>query len=88
MRTTTVCWRISTNATVTGGTPTPNKSYSVYVQPRRNIQFGTIGINCQDLDTLVEKGLIEKSELDKRTNYYTVTQRGQRELETRRIWEA
>ncbi|QLG29891.1 helix-turn-helix transcriptional regulator (plasmid) [Halorarum halophilum] len=40
-----------------------------------------------NLDTLVEKGLIKKGELDKRTNFYTVTQRGQRELEARRVWE-
>jgi len=35
-----------------------------------------------NLDTLVEKG-----EQDRRTNYYTVTTRGQRELEARRDWE-
>jgi PadR family transcriptional regulator PadR len=40
-----------------------------------------------NLDTLVEKGLLEKGELDKRTNYYQVTQRGQREIEARREWE-
>jgi DNA-binding PadR family transcriptional regulator len=41
-----------------------------------------------NLDTLVEKGLIEKGKLDDRTNFYTVTQRGQREIEARRDWEA
>ncbi|QGX93382.1 PadR family transcriptional regulator (plasmid) [Haloplanus rallus] len=40
-----------------------------------------------NLDDLVEKGLLEKGELDKRTNVYTVTQRGQREIEARREWE-
>jgi PadR family transcriptional regulator, regulatory protein PadR len=40
-----------------------------------------------NLDTLVNKGLIEKSEKDRRTNIYTLTQRGQREIETRRDWE-
>mgnify|MGYP000591973428 CR=1 FL=1 len=40
-----------------------------------------------NLDTLVEKGLVEKGELDKRTNYYSVTRRGRRELEARREWE-
>jgi DNA-binding PadR family transcriptional regulator len=40
-----------------------------------------------NLDTLVEKGLLEKGEQDQRTNYYTVTTRGQRELEARRDWE-
>ena len=40
-----------------------------------------------NLDTLVEKGLLEKGEQDRRTNYYVVTTRGQRELEARRDWE-
>ncbi|EMA56282.1 PadR family transcriptional regulator [Halococcus thailandensis] len=40
-----------------------------------------------NLDTLVDKGLLEKGELDKRTNYYQVTQRGHREIEARREWE-
>jgi DNA-binding PadR family transcriptional regulator len=40
-----------------------------------------------NLDTLVEKGLLEKGEQDQRTNYYVVTTRGQRELEARRDWE-
>ena len=40
------------------------------------------------LDTLVEKGLVEKGELDRRTNFYTLTQRGRRELEARREWES
>ena len=40
-----------------------------------------------NLDTLVEKGLVEKGEKDRRTNVYTVTKCGQRELEARRDWE-
>ncbi|WP_227357373.1 PadR family transcriptional regulator [Haladaptatus salinisoli] len=40
-----------------------------------------------NLDTLVDKGLIEKSEKDRRTNSYTLTQRGQREIQARRDWE-
>jgi DNA-binding PadR family transcriptional regulator len=40
-----------------------------------------------NLDTLVEKGLVEKGEKDRRTNVYTVTKRGRRELEARRDWE-
>jgi PadR family transcriptional regulator PadR len=40
-----------------------------------------------NLDTLVDKGLVEKGELDKRTNYYAITRRGERELEARRDWE-
>ncbi|MFC7166055.1 helix-turn-helix transcriptional regulator [Halospeciosus flavus] len=40
-----------------------------------------------NLDTVVDKGLVEKGEIDKRTNFYTLTRRGQRELEDRREWE-
>ena len=40
-----------------------------------------------NLDTLVEKGLIEKGQIDKRTNSYEVTQRGHREIDARREWE-
>ncbi|WP_433634416.1 helix-turn-helix transcriptional regulator, partial [Halomicrococcus sp. NG-SE-24] len=29
-----------------------------------------------NLDTLVDKGLVEKGEIDNRTNFYTLTQRG------------
>jgi PadR family transcriptional regulator PadR len=40
-----------------------------------------------NLDTLVEKRLIEKGQIDKRTNSYEVTQRGNREIDARREWE-
>lgn len=41
-----------------------------------------------NLDTLVEKGLVEKGQKDRRTNYYAVTRRGQREIDARDEWEA
>ncbi|WP_277555263.1 PadR family transcriptional regulator [Halobaculum limi] len=41
-----------------------------------------------NLDTLVEKGLIEKGRHDQRTNFYTLTARGGREIDARREWEA
>lgn len=40
-----------------------------------------------NLDTLVDKGLIEKGVIDKRTNYYDITARGRREIEARHEWE-
>jgi DNA-binding PadR family transcriptional regulator len=40
-----------------------------------------------NLDTLVDKGLVEKGELDRRTNFYALTSRGRRELDARREWE-
>ena len=41
-----------------------------------------------NLDQLVDKGLVEKGELDQRTNYYQLTRRGEREINARREWEA
>ena len=40
-----------------------------------------------NLDTLVEKGMVEKGQRDRRTNYYTLTGRGEREMGARRDWE-
>jgi DNA-binding PadR family transcriptional regulator len=50
----------------------------------KEIQHGRLYPN---LDTLVEKGLVEKGEKDRRTNVYTLTRRGHREIEARRDWE-
>ena len=41
-----------------------------------------------NLDTLVEKGLIEKGQVDRRTNYYTLTRRGDREIDARTDWKS
>jgi len=51
----------------------------------REIHHGRLYPN---LDTLVEKGLIEKSQRDRRTNEYSTTRRGTREIEARTEWEA
>lgn len=40
-----------------------------------------------NLDTLVEKELVEKGTIDKRTNSYELTEQGRSELETHRDWE-
>lgn len=40
-----------------------------------------------NLDTLVDKGLVEKGAHDRRTNSYVLTRRGARELEARQDWE-
>ncbi len=39
-----------------------------------------------NLDTLVEKGLVEKGELDRRTNYYELTQKGAKAIQGRSDW--
>ncbi|MFC4552777.1 MULTISPECIES: PadR family transcriptional regulator [Halorussus] len=41
-----------------------------------------------NLDTLVEKGLVEKGQRDRRTNFYVLTDRGTREIQARRDWES
>ncbi|MFC4986339.1 PadR family transcriptional regulator [Saliphagus infecundisoli] len=41
-----------------------------------------------NLDTVVDKGLLEKGQKDRRTNVYSVTRRGRREIEDRRKWES
>ncbi|ADD05822.1 PadR family transcription regulator [Natrialba magadii ATCC 43099] len=40
-----------------------------------------------NLDTLVNKELVEKGELDRRTNYYAISDEGRQRIEDRREWE-
>ncbi|WP_049928584.1 PadR family transcriptional regulator [Halopiger goleimassiliensis] len=40
-----------------------------------------------NLDTLVNKELVEKGQLDRRTNYYAITDDGLEAIEQRREWE-
>lgn len=41
-----------------------------------------------NLDTLVEKGLIEKGTVDDRTNSYDITDKGMSEITARLEWES
>ncbi|WP_114578465.1 PadR family transcriptional regulator [Saliphagus sp. LR7] len=40
-----------------------------------------------NLDTLAEKGLVEKGELDRRTNYYALSDAGEQAIGKHREWE-
>lgn len=40
-----------------------------------------------NLDTLVNKELVEKGQLDRRTNYYAISDSGVQRIEERREWE-
>jgi DNA-binding PadR family transcriptional regulator len=40
-----------------------------------------------NLDDLVEMGLMEKGERDRRTNYYDLTEAGREAMRERRTWE-
>jgi len=50
---------------------------------RRSITVGSIPISTPSST----RGLVEKGRRDRRTNFYTLTRRGRRELEARREWE-
>ena len=50
-----------------------------------DIQHGRLYPN---LDQLVDMDFVKKDEIDKRTNSYTLTERGHREIEARREWES
>ncbi len=41
-----------------------------------------------NLDVLVESGLVEKGQLDRRTNYYAITAEGETAIRNRRDWES
>ena len=41
-----------------------------------------------NLDTVVNKDLVEKGQLDRRTNYYAITDEGEQAIEDRREWES
>jgi len=41
-----------------------------------------------NLDTLVDRGLVEKGQLDRRSNSYELSARGEAVLENRRAWNA
>ncbi|PGF14274.1 PadR family transcriptional regulator [Natrinema sp. CBA1119] len=40
-----------------------------------------------NLDTLVNKELVEKGQLDRRTNYYAIADKGEKAIEDRQRWE-
>lgn len=54
-------------------------------------QYYTADINhgrlYPNLDTVVNKEFVEKGELDRRTNYYDITESGEEAIEERRDWE-
>ena len=40
-----------------------------------------------NLDALVEEGLVDKGQQDRRTNYYTISEDGEAAIHDRREWE-
>jgi DNA-binding PadR family transcriptional regulator len=41
-----------------------------------------------NLDTIVNKEFVEKGQLDRRTNYYAITDEGEQAIEDRYEWES
>ena len=62
-----------------------NRTASLSKRSSKEIHHGRLYPN---LDTLVDKGLVEKGQRDRRTNFYSLTRRGRREIEARREWES
>ncbi|ELY40777.1 PadR family transcriptional regulator [Natronorubrum tibetense] len=51
---------------------------------RSDINHGRLYPN---LDTLVNKGLVDKGQHDRRTNYYEISDDGRRSIDERQQWE-
>jgi len=81
-------WEVSSQAAVSWGGSEPHglaikEELEDYYE--KEIHHGRLYPN---LDTLVDKGLVEKGQRDRRTNYYSLTRRGNREIKARQDWEA
>ncbi|MFB6079047.1 MAG: helix-turn-helix transcriptional regulator [Halarchaeum sp.] len=72
---------------VTAGLDAPN---GLDVKDELEEYYGTPinhGRLYPNLDTLVDKGLVDKRKRDQRTNAYSLTARGRREILDRESWE-
>ncbi len=75
-----VLWILANNGEQTG-VDVRNALMDYYDQP---VNHGQLYPN---LDELVDAGLVEKREIDGRTNGYSLTEEGRRALSCRRAWE-
>ena len=48
----------------------------------------SVSLNVEAIREALADAGVEKGQVDRRTNYYTLTRRGQREIEARREWES
>ncbi|WP_416840378.1 PadR family transcriptional regulator [Haloferax sp. DFSO52] len=60
------------------------KDHLTEITTHSNVNHGRLYPN---LDVLVERGYLEKGDIDRRTNYYRITQEGATALTDRRAWE-
>lgn len=54
---------------------------------QKSIDRITHGRLYPNLDTLVEQGYLDQGQIDRRTNYYELTERGETAIRKRRHWE-
>lgn len=66
--------------------PTHGLGIKEYLEQSYDAQEVNHGRLYPNLDTLAEKGLVEKRAEDRRTNEYRLTSRGRRELVAHRDW--
>ena len=82
--------RVSTLLYVLAGLENDSRPHGLLVKDELDQHYaGEInhGRLYPNLDELVEMGLVEKGTIDDRTNSYALSERGRREIETRREWE-
>lgn len=72
--------------TVIAGLEKPS-GQTVKEEIEREIDEVNHGRLYPNLDALVESGLVEKGQLDRRTNYYALSESGREALRNRRRWE-
>lgn len=71
---------------VTAGMDQPS-GQDIKEELEEELEEVTRGRLYPNLDTLVEQNYLEKGQIDRRTNYYQLTDRGEQKLQERREWE-
>ncbi|KAB1187486.1 MULTISPECIES: PadR family transcriptional regulator [Haloferax] len=60
------------------------KEHLIEITSLSDVNHGRLYPN---LDVLVERGYLEKGDLDRRTNYYALSEKGEAAIRERRMWE-
>lgn len=71
---------------VIAGTERPS-GQKIKTELQRSMDEITHGRLYPNLDTLVEKEYVDKGSIDRRTNFYELTEKGMKSLRARREWE-
>jgi DNA-binding PadR family transcriptional regulator len=71
---------------VAGDTEQSGQEIKEELQPQYSTEINH-GRLYPNLDTVVDRGYVEKGEIDRRTNSYEITEQGREALVKRREWE-